>query len=310
MLSRSWALIGTLFSLTGSVAPAVAQNQLNIPFRSTQIKRVLTTDGVKDSDEFKGAVEKLASAAIKKPNPFVYIERGGSAWRSEQRAVNDEFSTTAIIPEDMPNGLSKYNYIGLNQDIYENGRVIRVNSDIGLVVCYKSKRGVPFITTEDPTLKVSKSTIQVWKNGDNLSTRIPHDLKLHGDKYYSITSRSKYYQDATFKAGDKVTISLSLLPVDAIQSLVVLTLRSDDKTVIIRIPRDDRALVSKRKMIVHRVAAATISKKESKNYSPGKLLIASSNTIPFHEYPKYPSLHEAFVRTQIGVNKDVSMAMR
>lgn len=307
MLSRPLAFLGALASLAG-MSPAFSQNALNTTFTETPIRRTLPRNKINDSKEFKGRVQKMATRATNKPEPFVYIESGGAAWRGEQQAVREIFSTTIVIPEEMPPGLTKYNYIGLNQDIVIDGIVQRINSDIGLVVCGKTKRGMPFITTQDPTLKVTKATIQVWKREDNQATIVKHNLKMFGDKYYSISQKAKGFEDATFVGGEKVTVSLLRIPVDEVQSTLLLTLKSDDKTVHIRIPRDDRQLVSRGKLLVHRVAAATASRKERRNYNSAKLLLEASQTIPLHEYPKFPMLHDAFVRTQLAAREVVTAA--
>lgn len=280
-------------------SPALPPQELNKPLPAISVSMYRDATPITSSREFKDGVDAIVARTKNERNKYICIEKYGAAWRGKPDTIfSDPIRFRMMIPKDIPKGTSRYLYIGVEQPIVN--RVVEVRSDIGVVYDASVGRAVPFVTTEDPSLHVSDAQVLVWDLKHPEITVTKNHFTNFKNKYYTVTPHSPLFPAASFAPGDHITLSLQAVPDKQNKSLLILTMKSDDKTVIVRIPRSNTLLSTHDGLKVHKVTSTTVNAAHRKSFTASDLLICSTTGLSKTELMSFPPLGNLFLRTQMA----------
>ena len=301
MHARSISLFGITAATLCSAAFSRPQDSPSVQDATQELLR--RGDAVTSSKGFRDEVQTLVRTIGSRSHPYVFIENGGAAWRGETVITTQPFTVRGTVPERLENLSCRYIYLGLEQKVYQSTRGVWHRSDIGLAMNYQVERAMPFITTKDPSLNPSRAQVLVWRTTPSGPELVTNSGTLLGKKYYTIDKNCSLYSEATFAPNETVSVSLQAVPKDSKESMLVLTLKSEERTVVVRIPRINRYIKDKNSIKVHKVTSATVASSE-KNANSVDLLVASTEALPPSELSSFPELHRTYVRALMAEKQD------
>lgn len=250
--------------------------------KKTQMHRVI------GSGKFRSSLQNLVRIlqTQEDENWYVHLGDNGAAWRGDQRE-RKSMTMTIEIPESFDPKICRFAYFHVTQHV--RGYPKR-STDIGIVMHPSTGHGVLFATTEDPSLAMGHATFSSYKpNG------VPNvvNASLPGEKYYCISKKSEHFQNISFTPGERVNMSIEIRKISPDRSLILLTLKSPERTVTASLFRNDEDIWKPSE--IHPVVSATAIQPQDHV----RLLIAATRPLTLSEVPKFPKLARLYADVSI-----------